>query len=561
MRNPTNAATTRRGWCPGRDHFSRLLTVLLLGLAAVACSEGVTDPAATNTAPVADLRADGLATAGALITLDGSGSSDADGNTLTYRWTQLSGPSVGTLAAVATPSFTAPNEISDLSFQLVVNDGFVDSAPAEARILVVRDRNRALFVSPSGAAQGAGTMEAPISSLSFALNQAASRQADLYVAAGTWDETLVLRSGVSVFGGFDPNDWSRDPSTHTTLIRGASSGSLRFALQGVSVSNLTVDGVRFEGRQPGVAAVFLRNASSVILSGIAAHAPAGPAGSNGVNRAARTGRAPDGSRGENAGLCGRAGGSGGSGAGGRSAGGSGGNGGAGGGFNGSRGGNSGGAGGLGGSLGGGGLGGSTGGSGPNGSGGSAGAPLGAFQANGTYSPASGGTGAAGASGRGGGGGGGGGGGLLGICGGGGGGGGAGGLGGLGGPGGVGGGGSIAVLVTGGSQVRVVGSSLVTAAGGAGGNGGFGGGGEQGGFGAGTSDAGAGGGGGGGGNGGRGGSGGRGGGAAGGPSIGILALGSQLDESGNTFQVGAAGAGGAGGQSGPTGIRANVHRVN
>jgi hypothetical protein len=545
----------------GQVPSRRLLTVALL--AAAACSDGGTDPdpALTNTPPTAEIRADGLATAGAVVTLDGGASRDAEGDPLTYRWTQTGGPSVGTLAGVATPTFSAPGDIGDLTFQLVVNDGRVDSAPAEVRILVVRDRNRAIFVSRTGSDQGQGTREAPLSSLGTALEQAASRQADVYLAAGEWDETLLLRSGVSVFGGFEPTTWSRDPDRYPTVVRGPGSGSLRFALRGEGVRSVTVDGVRLEGRQPGVAAAYLRDAREVVLSAIHAMAPAGPAGATGANAASRTGRAPDGSRGENSGVCSRVGGAGGSGSGGRLAGGRGGNGGAAGGFDGSQGAGPGGAGGGGGAVGGGGRGGSSGGPGGTGSGGGAGAALGAIQTSGAYVPANGSTGGAGAPGRGGGGGGGGGGALLGVCGGGGGGGGAGGLGGPGGAGGVGGGASIAILVTGGSEVRVVGSDLRTAGGGRGGNGGLGGGGEQGGNGAGISNAGGGGGGGGGGDGGRGGTGGRGGGGGGGPSIGILVVSSQVDQTGNRFEVGPAGAGGTGGVNGATGVRSEVHTVN
>jgi len=556
LQRPSTPGAGPRRPMPGRPS---LLTAVLLGLTASACSESVTDPALTNNPPTAEIHTDGLASAGALVTLDGSMSRDPDGDALTFRWTQTDGPSVGTLAAVPTPSFTAPNEISDLSFQLVVNDGLVDSQPAQVRILVVRDRNRAVFVSPSGTANGAGTRESPISSLGAAMSRAAAGQADIYMAAGTWDETLVLRSGVSVFGGFESGTWRRDPTRNPSVVRGADQGNLRFALQGTEVTDVTVDGVRFEGRQPGVATIYLRQVRNVVFAGVSALAPAGQNGTAGGNGANRTGRAPNGNRGENSGVCGRAGGVGGSG-GGRLAGGRGGAGGAGGGFNGARGSGSGGAGGTGGSLGGGGSPGSNGSAGSAGSPGSGGAPLGSVTTSGMVRPSGGSPGGTGSSGRGGGGGGGGGGALAGLCGGGGGGGGAGGLGGVGGVGGSGGGASIAILVAGGSSVRVVGSHLETAGGGNGGAGGTGGSGEAGGNGGSVSDAGVGGGGGSGGRGGAGGRGGRGGGGGGGASIGILSLGSQVNESGNRFEVGPGGSGGAGGRSGANGLRANIHRA-
>jgi len=60
-----------------------------------------------------------------IITLDGSGSSDPDGNSITFSWIQTSGTAV-TLSdnTVALPTFTAPNitVTEDLIFELIVTD-------------------------------------------------------------------------------------------------------------------------------------------------------------------------------------------------------------------------------------------------------------------------------------------------------------------------------------------------------------------------------------------------------------------------------------------------------
>jgi hypothetical protein len=94
-----------------------------------------------NTAPIADAGADqGPIDSGRTVTLNGTGSRDPEGAALTYRWTQVSGPSV-TLsnASSAQPTFTAPdvNGQGSLVFELVVNDGQVDS-PADRVTIAVR---------------------------------------------------------------------------------------------------------------------------------------------------------------------------------------------------------------------------------------------------------------------------------------------------------------------------------------------------------------------------------------------------------------------------------------
>lgn len=86
---------------------------------------GTTAPA-TNVAPVANAGADLTGFTGSAITLDGSGSSDPNGDPLTYKWTAP--PSV-TLAnpSSAKPSFTVA-DAGQYTFTLVVNDGSLDSA-------------------------------------------------------------------------------------------------------------------------------------------------------------------------------------------------------------------------------------------------------------------------------------------------------------------------------------------------------------------------------------------------------------------------------------------------
>ncbi|MCK6482664.1 MAG: PKD domain-containing protein [Phycisphaerae bacterium] len=80
-----------------------------------------------NQLPIAHAGADQSVLTGSIVTLDGSGSSDPDGDPLQFAWTQTSGPPV-TLSndMIAQPQFAAPavapGSTVGLDFQLIVTD-------------------------------------------------------------------------------------------------------------------------------------------------------------------------------------------------------------------------------------------------------------------------------------------------------------------------------------------------------------------------------------------------------------------------------------------------------
>jgi fibro-slime domain-containing protein len=82
-----------------------------------------------NTAPTADAGDDQVITMGGTVTLDGSGSTDVDGDPLTYHWT-VESPSGVSLsdASLVRPTIDI-SQFGTYTIELVVNDGRVDSAP------------------------------------------------------------------------------------------------------------------------------------------------------------------------------------------------------------------------------------------------------------------------------------------------------------------------------------------------------------------------------------------------------------------------------------------------
>jgi hypothetical protein len=94
----------------------------------------------TNRAPVANAGADQTAFIGNTVTLNGSASTDADGDPLTYLWTLASRPA-GSLATLVDPTSVMPGFVADVAGQyrvtLVVNDGRLASTPDEVRVTIV----------------------------------------------------------------------------------------------------------------------------------------------------------------------------------------------------------------------------------------------------------------------------------------------------------------------------------------------------------------------------------------------------------------------------------------
>lgn len=116
----------------------------------------ILDTGAENTPPTADAGSDQTAEVGAMVQLNGSNSSDSDGDTLSYSWAFISKPnnSDATLSDATTskPTFTA-DIAGTYDVSLTVNDGTVDSEADTVTITVEETMTNTPPVANAGADQ------------------------------------------------------------------------------------------------------------------------------------------------------------------------------------------------------------------------------------------------------------------------------------------------------------------------------------------------------------------------------------------------------------------------
>lgn len=172
-----------------------------------------------NIRPIAHAGTSQSAVVGDTVTLDGSGSTDANGDSLTYQWTLVTVP-VGSQFAIADSTATTTTFVPDVAgtyvVQLVVNDGDLDSNPNTIQVEVVTGQTVAIIavqdsetvvVSVDTDAFKNDTMQnALLNKLNAAIaNIEAGNYAD--VLAQLKNDILKKTDGCATSGAPDKNDW------------------------------------------------------------------------------------------------------------------------------------------------------------------------------------------------------------------------------------------------------------------------------------------------------------------------------------------------------------------
>ncbi|MCY3911649.1 MAG: leucine-rich repeat protein, partial [Chloroflexi bacterium] len=201
---------------------------------------------AANQAPTASAGPDQSVDSGATVTLDASGSSDADSaDTLSYRWEQTAGTTVTLSSATAAgPTFTAPSNAANLTFRITVFDGRGGSDRDSVAVTVTANQPPA-FTSDSTFSLAENTTAV---GTVIATDPNAADSVTGYTLSGTDAGLFAITSaGVLSFSSApdfeDPQGGTGDDSNSYTLTVTATGGAGARALTATQDLTVTVTDV------------------------------------------------------------------------------------------------------------------------------------------------------------------------------------------------------------------------------------------------------------------------------------------------------------------------------
>jgi hypothetical protein len=172
-----------------------------------------------NLVPVANAGVNQVVSVGYTVALDGSRSSDANGDPLTYKWGLTTKPS-GSGAILTDGLSASPHFVADRPgtyvCSLVVNDGIVDSPPSNVTVTATYSAHQATALLtqaidainslPSSAFKNPNMKNALTNKISAAIQSVDARAyADAFSKLRY--DVLAKMDGCSVAGSIDANDW------------------------------------------------------------------------------------------------------------------------------------------------------------------------------------------------------------------------------------------------------------------------------------------------------------------------------------------------------------------
>lgn len=235
--------TYKKTW---KTKFHYYLFYPLIVCLIVSCGGGSSDSAtndnadntSTNTAPTANTGVDQTGETGETFLLDGSASTDADNDNLTYAWSITSQPSDSTASLINSNS-VSPTLLADTTgnyvVSLIVNDGAIDSTADTVTITATALINNSAPVANAGNDQNVST--------STRVNLSGSDSSDTEGDSLTYLWSLTsfpngssssLSSTTSIAANFTPDI---DGEYVVSLI--VNDGSLNSALDSVTITAVT----------------------------------------------------------------------------------------------------------------------------------------------------------------------------------------------------------------------------------------------------------------------------------------------------------------------------------